>query len=140
MFMLKSNLKQLHSGHAKRSILDQAEAGRDEAAIGVLLRCEGLYSSPLTTWRRQREQAERETLAPKKRGCKSTANPLTEEVQRLRADNARLSRRLEPAELIIDVQTRRPCGRRASRSNTNFMRAGVSKSCTNSELSKEVNL
>jgi len=88
----------------KRSILDQAEACRNEGAIGALLRREGLYSSHLTTWRRQREQAEREALAPKKRGRKATANPLAEENQRLRADNARLSRRLEQAELIIDVQ------------------------------------
>lgn len=88
----------------KRSLLDQAEACREEGAIGALLRREGLYSSHLTTWRRQREQGERQALAPKKRGRKSTANPLAEENQRLRADNARLSRRLEQAELIIDVQ------------------------------------
>lgn len=88
----------------KRSILDRAEACRDEGAIGALLRREGLYSSHLTTWRRQREQGERQALSPKKRGRKSTANPLAEENQRLRSDNARLSRRLEQAELIIDVQ------------------------------------
>jgi transposase len=69
-----------------------------------LLRREGLYSSHLTAWRRQREQGELNALAPKKRGRKSTANPLTEECQRLRKENARLSRRLEQAELIIDVQ------------------------------------
>ena len=88
----------------KRSILDQAEACRDEGAIGALLRHEGLYSSHLTSWRRQREQGELEALAPKKRGRKATANPLTDENQRLRIENARLSRRLEQAELIIDVQ------------------------------------
>ena len=84
--------------------MDQAEACRDGGAIGALLRREGLYSSHLTTWRRQREQGERQALSPKKRGRKSTANPLAEENQRLRSDNARLSRRLEQAELIIDVQ------------------------------------
>lgn len=88
----------------KRSILDEAEACRDQGAIGALLRREGLYSSHLTAWRRQREQGEREALAPKKRGRKPTANPLADENQRLRAQNARLSRRLEQAELIIDVQ------------------------------------
>jgi transposase-like protein len=84
--------------------LDRAEDCRDDGAIGALLRREGLYSSHLTTWRRQREQGEREALTPKKRGRKPTANPLAEENQKLRADNARLSRRLEQAELIIDVQ------------------------------------
>jgi len=88
----------------KRSILDEVEACRDEGGIGAVLRREGLYSSHLTTWRHQREQGEREALAPKKRGRKPTANPLTEENQRLRAANSRLSRRLEQAELIIDVQ------------------------------------
>jgi transposase-like protein len=88
----------------KRSILDQAEACRDEGAIGALLRREGLYSSHLTNWRRQREQGELEALTPKKRGRKSVANPLDEENRHLRAENARLSKRLEHAELIIDVQ------------------------------------
>jgi transposase len=88
----------------KRSIVAQAEACRDDGAIGVLLRREGLYWSHLTTWRRQKEQGELDALTPKKRGRKSTANPLTEDNQRLRKENARLSRRLEQAELIIDVQ------------------------------------
>ena len=88
----------------KRSILDQAEACRDDGAIGALLRREGLYSSHLTAWRRQRDQGELTALGPKKRGRKPTANPLAEENQRLRTQNARLSRRLEQAELIIDVQ------------------------------------
>jgi transposase len=88
----------------KRSIVAQAEACRDDGAIGALLRREGLYSSHLTTWRRQKEQGELDALAPKKRGRKSTANPLADENQRLRKENARLSRRLEQAELIIDVQ------------------------------------
>lgn len=88
----------------KRSILDQAEACRDEGAIGALLRREGLYSSHLTAWRRQREQGELTALGPKRRGRKPTANPLAEENQRLRTQNACLSRRLEQAELIIDVQ------------------------------------
>ncbi len=88
----------------KRSIVAQAEACRDDGAIGALLRREGLYSSHLTTWRRQKEQGELDALAPKKRGRKSTANPLAEENQRLLKENLRLSRRLEQAELIIDVQ------------------------------------
>jgi transposase-like protein len=88
----------------KRSIVAQAEACRDDGAIGALLRREGLYSSHLTTWRRQKEQGELEALAPRKRGRKSTANPLADENQRLQKENARLSRRLEQAELIIDVQ------------------------------------
>jgi len=88
----------------KRSIVAQAEACRDDGAIGALLRREGLYSSHLTTWRRQKEQGELDALTPKKRGRKSTANPLADENHRLHAQVAHLSRRLEQAELIIDVQ------------------------------------
>ncbi len=88
----------------KRSIVEQAEACGDDGSIGALLRREGLYSSQLTTWRRQREQGELQALAPKKRGRKPIANPLADENQRLRTENARLSRRLQQAELIIDVQ------------------------------------
>jgi len=88
----------------KRSLVAQAEACRDDGAIGALLRREGLYSSHLTTWRHQKELGELNALAPKKRGRKSIANPLAEENQRLRKENARLGRRLEQAELIIDVQ------------------------------------
>jgi transposase len=88
----------------KRSILDQAEACRDEGAIGALLRREGLYSSHLTTWRRHREQGELQALTPQKRGRKSTVNPLAEEIQRLQAENARLTRRMQQAETIIEVQ------------------------------------
>jgi transposase len=88
----------------KRSIVEQAEACRDEGAIGALLRREGLYSSHLTTWRHQREQGELQALTPKNRGRKPTVNPLAQENQRLHAEVARLSRRLQQAELIIDVQ------------------------------------
>ena len=88
----------------KRSILEQAEACREEGAIGALLRREGLYSSHLSTWRRQRQQGELEGLTPKKRGRKPTADPLAEEIRRLRAENARLARQLQKAETIIDVQ------------------------------------
>jgi regulator of replication initiation timing len=43
-------------------------------------------------------------LTPKKRGRKTTVSPLVEENRKLVAANARLTKRLENAELIIDVQ------------------------------------
>jgi transposase len=88
----------------KRSILEQADAGRGEGAIGALLRREGLYSSHLSTWRRQREEGTLQALSAKKRGRKSNFHPLAPENARLRAENARLLRRLEQAETIIEVQ------------------------------------
>jgi hypothetical protein len=46
----------------KCSVLDQAEAAQQVGAVGALLRREGLYSSLLSTWRRQRKQGEFDAL------------------------------------------------------------------------------
>jgi transposase-like protein len=90
----------------KLNILQQAEeACRGEEGIGALLRREGLYSSHLTTWRRQREIGMLSGLSPKRRGRKASArNPLQPEVDRLRKETDRLQKRLKQAELIIEVQ------------------------------------
>jgi len=73
--------------------------------LGALLRREGLYSSHLTNWRRQWEEAEREALAPQKRGRKAKdVNPLAHRVTELERENERLKQRLAKAEIIIDVQ------------------------------------
>jgi transposase-like protein len=74
----------------KRSIVEQADAGQDAGAIGALLRREGLYSSHLSTWRRQRRAGELAALAPKRRGRKTILNPLVLENRKLVAANARL--------------------------------------------------
>lgn len=84
-------------------VLEEAEKCREQpGGIGALLRREGLYSSHLTTWRRQREAGQLAGLTPQKRGPKS--KPEAEEVSRLRRENSRLTRQLEKAELIIEAQ------------------------------------
>ncbi len=88
----------------KRSILDQTEAAQDAGAVGALLRREGLYSSHLTHWKRQRQQRDLDALAPKKRGPKVTLSPLVAENRKLQAANVRLAKKLKNAELIIEVQ------------------------------------
>jgi transposase-like protein len=88
----------------KRSVLDQADATQDAGAVGLLLRREGLYSSHLATWRRQRKQGEFEALTPKKRGPKVVVSPQVKENRNLQADVARLTTKLKNAELIIEVQ------------------------------------
>ena len=70
-----------------------------------MLRREGLYSSNLTTWRRQRDKGLLSALAPKKRGRKkSPKNPLADRVARLEKENRRLQDKLAKAQIIIDVQ------------------------------------
>ena len=86
----------------KIRILREVDACQGTGEIGALLRREGIYSSYLTTWRRQRESRELEGLAPKKRGPKP--NPEAIELAKLRREHERLKERMRQAELIIDVQ------------------------------------
>jgi transposase-like protein len=88
----------------KARIVEEAENGREPGAIGALLRREGLYSSQLSKWREQYRTGALESLRDDKRGRKAMKNPLSDEVERLRKQNARLARRLEQAELIIEIQ------------------------------------
>jgi hypothetical protein len=78
---------------------------RRTGGIGSILRREGVYSSTLCDWRRQRDAGAFGALAPVKRGPKTTVpNPLLAEVASLQKDNAHLTRRLARAEAIIVVQ------------------------------------
>jgi len=73
--------------------------------VGAILRKEGLYSSHLTTWRRQREMGELAGLEPRKRGRKGKRpDPTAAKLAELERENRRLRKRLETAELIIDIQ------------------------------------
>jgi len=89
----------------KVRILAEADACTETGQLGKLLRREGLYSSHLSTWRRQRDEGVLAGLTPKRRGRKSKVkNPLTGENERLLRENQRLKEQLRQAELIIDVQ------------------------------------
>ena len=93
------------SAEYKLSILRQAEAWRDERSMGAFLRKEGLYSSHLTSWRRQKEAGILSALKPKRRGRKAAPpDPFRAENEKLRKENHWLQKRLKQAELIIEVQ------------------------------------
>jgi len=87
----------------KLAIVREADACAP-GEVGALLRREGLYSSHLTEWRRQREAGELEALTPKKRGRKPRFSPLELENARLRRENAALQEQLRKAELIMAAQ------------------------------------
>ncbi|MCC7241467.1 MAG: transposase [Acidobacteria bacterium] len=82
----------------KLEILRRADACSRAGELGALLRKEGLYSSHLVTWRRQRAHG----VAPKKRGRK--ARPVDPTLKQLEHENRRLTRRLQRAETIIAYQ------------------------------------
>lgn len=84
---------------------EQAAASGEPGAIGVVLRREGIYSSMLGEWRRQRDAGALEGLAPRQRGPKpEPVNPHNEENIRLRRENAAMKERLIRAEQIIELQ------------------------------------
>ena len=78
-------------------------AGEDVAA---LLRREALYSSHLSSWRRQRDEVAKAGLASRKRGRKAKAeDPRVKELER---ENARLQRRLARVETMLEIQKKPP--------------------------------
>ena len=89
----------------KLRIIKAADAAKGSGGgVGALLRREGLFSSHLTTWRKERQASLLQALASKTRGPKSKRDPQAEEVQKLRQENQRLTESLRRAEIVIDVQ------------------------------------
>ncbi len=83
-------------------IVCAAEACKGSGEIGALLRREGLFSSQLSTWRRQWEEGALEGLRARRRGPKAKA--VDPRVKKLEQENARLVRKLKKADAIIAFQ------------------------------------
>ena len=93
------------SAEYKLKVLREADGCRKPGEIGALLRREGLYSSHLVTWRRQREKGELSALSPRKRGpAPREKNPLAAKVAALEKETVRLKARAERAEALVDLQ------------------------------------
>jgi transposase len=88
----------------KQRILAAVDHAKGSGGIGALLRREGLYSSLLATWRRERNAGVLQALSPQKRGPKSKRDPVIEENQQLRRETQRLTEELRKAEIVIDIQ------------------------------------
>jgi transposase len=88
----------------KQRILAAIDQAKGSSGIGALLRRDGLYSSLLSTWRRERDAGALQALTPQKRGPKSKRDPLAEENQQLRRETLRLAEELRKAEIVIDIQ------------------------------------
>ena len=85
----------------KTRIVQEAAQCRAAGEVGSLLRREGLYSSQLTTWRKQYHAGARQALS-QRRGPKPRAD--TETMERLQRENDRLRDQLARAELVISIQ------------------------------------
>lgn len=90
------------SAEYRLRILKQADACKKPGELGALLRREGLYSSLLTNWRRQREHGALREMRGRRRGPK--ARPVDPRVKQLEAENRRLQRKVQRAETIIALQ------------------------------------
>ena len=89
----------------KLRILAATDRAAETGGIGAVLRREGLCSSTLSDWRRQRDAGAYGALVPGKRGPKlAEPNPFAIELAMSRRDNARLTQRLARAEAITDIQ------------------------------------
>jgi transposase-like protein len=93
----------------KLRILAATDRAAETGGIGAILRREGIYSSTLCDWRRQRDAGTFGALTPVKRGPKTAEpNPLAAENVSLRENNDHLARCLARAEAIIAVQKNLP--------------------------------
>ena len=95
--------RRIFTASYKQWVLEEADKCREQPGrVGALLRREGLYSSHLTTWRRQQKAGQLAGLAPRKRGRK--VDETAAENSWLKQKNERLERQLSQAELINDAQ------------------------------------
>ena len=89
----------------KRRILQAADRCSKPGEVGALMRREGVYSSSLSTWRRQREAADLAALAPQKRGPKADAGRADAlHIAQLTRERDSLRCQLDKAQLVIEVQ------------------------------------
>ena len=90
------------SAEYRLRILKQADACKKPGELGALLRREGLYSSLLANWRRQRDQGALRQMRGRRRGPKP--RPVDPRMKQLEAENRQLQRKLQRAETIITLQ------------------------------------
>lgn len=86
----------------KREILRRAAACTGKGELGALLRREGIYSSHLSTWRKQIDALEEKALTPKRRGPKP--EPLRAENAKLMRENERLRKKLAHTQDLLELQ------------------------------------
>lgn len=91
------------SAEDKKRILEEVEHATGHGGKGAVLRREGIYSSTLHGWRKERDTAVHKAFS-QKRGPQPQRNPLAGENEKLRRQNQRLQQDLEKAHIVIDVQ------------------------------------
>lgn len=101
--MLEKRTRRQFSTEYKLRIIAQADQCR-RGELGALLRREHLYSSQLRDWRKQLAQGGEQALSKTAPGPRSKLTGEQREMERLRRENARLTRKLEIANGCLSLQ------------------------------------
>ncbi|WP_338872822.1 IS3 family transposase [Myxococcus stipitatus] len=103
--MVEKAKRRRFSAEDKRRILEEADRCTKPGEVGALLRREGLYSSLLSVWRRQREAGGQAALEPVKRGPPAKVPaPGVRRIAELEKELARAQAKLKRAEALLDLQ------------------------------------
>jgi transposase-like protein len=86
----------------KLRVLREVERAKEPGEVSAILRREGLYSSHLVTWRRERDRVAKAGLAARRRG--PTRRAPDPRIKQLEREKARLERKLRQAEIVIAFQ------------------------------------
>lgn len=98
----KNPVRRVFSPEYKLAILAEYDSCSESGEKGAILRREGLYSSLITDWRRQHRQGL--LKAALGRSDAGRGGPTLSELNKLRAENERLRKKLAQAEVVIEVQ------------------------------------
>ena len=88
----------------KRRIVREADKCTKPGEVGALLRREGVYSSSLSAWRRQRDAGELNGTGAKRGRKAQPKDPRDKRIAQLERQRRRLARKLEQAETVIEIQ------------------------------------
>lgn len=101
--MLEKRTRRNFTTEYKLRIIAQADQCR-RGELGALLRREHLYSSQIRDWRKQLAQGGEQALSKTAPGPQPKVTPEQRELEKLRRENARLTRKLEIANGCLDLQ------------------------------------
>jgi len=97
----RSSGRRQFSAKYKAKVLAEYDA-LPRSARGAMLRREGLYSSLITTWTRQRDQGARSALA--RPAGRQKADPRDREIVRLKREVDRLGNELDKSRQVVEIQ------------------------------------
>ena len=100
---VEKRTRRTFSTEYKLRIIKEADRCR-HGELGALLRRENLYSNQLQAWRRQLAEGGEQALSKSTPGPKPKLTPEQREMEKLRRENARLSKKLDIANGCLDLQ------------------------------------